>query len=119
MRADTSTFQYMNMAFRTKPLTIGGTVQSPDYAQWHIHVASPPQDLYLNDYQKTGHYIFELDYEVTLPMAANTQVTLDATDSNERQIVNYEEYALDGIPGSMNYGQFVQIDVVSVAPQAD
>jgi hypothetical protein len=119
MRPDTTTFQYMNMAFRTVPLTFGGSVQSADYAQWHIHVASPAQDAYLNDYQKTGHYIFELDYEVTLAMAANTQVTLDASDSNERQIVNYEGYALDGIPGSMNHGQFVQINVVSVVPQAD
>jgi hypothetical protein len=121
MRPNTTTFQYMNMAFRTEPLTIGGTVASDDadYAQWHIHIASPAQDLYLNDYQKVGHYIFELDYEVTVPMAANTQVTLDATDNNERQIVNYEEYAPDGIPGSMNYGQFIQINVVSVVPQAD
>lgn len=119
MRPNTATFQYMNMPFRTVPLTFGGSVQSPDYAQWHIHVASPAQDAYLNDYQKTGHYIFELDYEVTLAMAANTKVTLHATDSNERQIVNYEGYALDGIPGSMNHGQFVQINVVAVTPQAD
>ena len=49
-------------------------------------------------------------------MAANSTVTLDGTDRNERQIVNYEKYALDGIPGSMNYGQFIQINVVSVKP---
>lgn len=119
MRPSTTTFQYMGMAFRTEPFTVGGTVQSPDYAQWHIHVASPAQELYLNDYQKSGHYIFELDYEITVPMAANTEVTLDATDSNERQIVNYEGYALDDIPGSMNHGQFVQIDVIAVAPRRE
>lgn len=119
MRSSTATFQYMGMAFRTEPFTVGGTVQSPDYSQWHIRIASPAQELYLNDYQKSGHYIFELDYEITVPMAANTEVTLDATDSNERQIVNYEDYALDGIPGSMNHGQFVQIDVVAVAPRSE
>jgi hypothetical protein len=116
-RPDTSTFEYMDMDFRTVPYTIGGTVQSADYAQWRIVVGSPAQTLYLNDYQKTGHYIFELDYEITVPMAANTTVTLEVTDSNERLIVNYEQYAIEGIPGSMNHGQFVQLAVVSAAPQ--
>jgi hypothetical protein len=119
VRADTSTFEYQGMTWRNVPLTVGGTVQAADYAQWQIDVESPEQTYFLNDYQKTGHYIFELDYEVTIAMDANTTVTLGATDSNEREIVNYEEYAPDGIPGSMNYGQFVQINVVSVAVHED
>jgi len=49
-------------------------------------------------------------------MTANTKVTLDGIDRNERQIVNYEKYANDGIAGSMNFGQFVQINVLSVKP---
>lgn len=114
VRADTSTFQYKNLAWRKVPFTIGGTVTQADYSQWRISVASPKADYYLNDYQRAGHYIFKLDYEVTVPVAANTQVTLDAADSNERQIVNFEKYAFDGIPGSMNFGQFVQVNVVSV-----
>jgi hypothetical protein len=114
MRPNTSTFQYEGMAWRTEPLTIGGTVAAADYAQWRIHVASPEQDFYLNDYQRTGHYIFELDYEITIPVEGGTEVTLVDTDSNERLIVNYEGYAPDGIPGSMNSGQFVQLNVVSV-----
>jgi hypothetical protein len=43
-------------------------------------------------------------------------VTLDVTDANERQIVNYEKYEVMGLPGSMNFGQFVQVNVVSVKP---
>ena len=128
MRTDTSTIRYMNMDFRAVPFTIGGTSVSADYSVWHITVASPAQELYLNDYQKSGHYIFALDYEITVPIrpgraefphpvAANTTVTLHATDSNEREIVNYEEYEVEGLPGSMNHGQFVQINVVSAVPQ--
>jgi hypothetical protein len=113
-RMDMGTFSYKNMDWRKVPFTIGGTVKNADYAQWHINVSSPKQDYYLNDYQKVGHYIFKLDYQVTIPMAGMSKVTLDATDSNERLIVNFEKYALDGIPGSMNAGQFVQIDVVAV-----
>jgi hypothetical protein len=113
-RPDTSTFSYKNAMWRTVPYTIGGTVTAPDYEQWHVRVASPQQDYYLNDYQKNGHFVFKLDYQVTIPMAANTKVTFDCYDSNEREIVNYESYAVDGISGSVNHGQFVQLDVISV-----
>lgn len=120
MRPDTSTFQYRSMDWRKVPYTIGGAVSTtstdPDYTQWHIAVASPKADYYLNDYQKTGHYIFKLDYQITIQVDANSAVTLDGTDRNERQIVNYEKYTIDGIPGSVNYGQFIQINVVSVKP---
>jgi len=114
------TISYLGKTWRKVPYTIGGAASSsttdPDYTQWRIGVASPKQDYFLNDYQQTGHYIFKLDYQVTIQMAANTTVTLDAVDRNERQIVNWEKYALDGIPGSMNYGQFIQINVISAQP---
>ena len=113
-RTDMGTFSYKSMDWRKVPLTIGGTVKNADYAQWRVSVVSPKQDYFLNDYQKVGHYIFKLDYQVTIPIAGMSKVTLDCTDSNEREIVNYEKYALDGIPGSMNAGQFIQLDVVAV-----
>lgn len=113
-RTDSGTFEYENLSWRKVPFTVGGTVTQADYSQWHLAVGSPAADYYLNDYQRAGHYIFELDYEVTVPIAANGKVTLDGTDSNERMIVNYEKYAPDGIAGSMNFGQFVQIDVLAV-----
>ena len=69
---------------------------------------------YLNEYQKTGHYIFALDYQITIAMTANSQVTLDVVDRNERQVVNYEKYAVVGVSGSINFGQFVQLSVVAV-----
>ena len=115
-----STIQYMGKTWRKTPYTIGGAASAsttdPDYTQWHIGVASPKGDYYLNDYQQTGHYIFKLDYQVTIQMAANTTVTLDGVDRNERQIVNFEKYTIDGIAGSVNYGQFIQINVVSAQP---
>lgn len=116
-RPDTTTIVYKNSMWRKLPYTIGGSVKSPDYQPWKLSVEEPKQDYFLNDYQQTAHYVFELDYEVTIPMAGGTKVTLDVTDSNEREIVNYEKYALDGIPGSMNLGQFVQLKVVSVKPR--
>lgn len=118
-RPSTETFSYMGLDWRTEPLTIGGTVPTDDadYAQWRITVAAPSAEYFLNDYQRVGHYVFELDYEVTFPMQGGTTVTLDATDSNERLILNYEAYAPEGIPGSINHGQFVELELVSVTEQ--
>ena len=116
MRLDTTTFKYQNMTWRKVPFTIGGTVNRGDYSQWRITVANPKQEYFLNDYQTVGHYIFALDYQVTIQVAANSKLTLDGTDTNEREIVNYEKYTIDGIPGSMNYGQFIQCNVISVKP---
>ncbi len=115
-RSGTATFSYMNLDWRTVPFTSGGTVpgEDTDYAQWRINVAEPSQYYFLNDYQRVGHYIFELDYEVTLPMAANTTVVLEGIDDNERLIMNYENYAPDGVDASVNYGQFIELDVVAV-----
>ena len=115
-RTSTETFSYMNLDWRTVPFTTGGTVpvDDTDYAQWRIRVGEPEQEYFLNDYQRVGHYIFELDYEVTLPMAANTTVVLEGIDDNERLIMNYEGYAPEGVQGSVNHGQFIELDVVAV-----
>ena len=114
--SDTTTFSYMGSDWLNVPLTVGGAVlpDDSDYAQWSIRVAHPAQEFFLNNYGAVGHYVFALDYEVTIPMAAQTTVELRATDSNERLILNYENYQLDGLAGSMNHGQFVEISVVAV-----
>ena len=115
-RPSNDTFSYMNLNWRTTPLTLGGEVpvDDADYAQWRITVADPEQTYFLNDYQRVGHYVFNLDYEVVIPMAANTKVTLEAIDNNERLILNYEDYAPEGVDASVNHGQFIELDVVSV-----
>jgi len=118
-RQSTETFSYMDLDWRTEPLTIGGTVpvDDADYSQWSITVGEPAAVYTLNDYQRVGHYIFELDYEVTLPMQAGTTLTLAGVDANERLILNYESYAPEGIDGSMNHGQFVELELVSVSEE--
>jgi hypothetical protein len=116
MRPDTSTIVYKNGMWRKVPYTIGGTVKTPDYQIWSVRVAEPKQDYFLNDYQQTAHNVFKLDYQITIQVAGGSKVALDVTDANERQIVNYEKYAVDGIAGSMNLGQFVQVNVISVKP---
>lgn len=110
---DTSTFSYMNMTFLKTPFTIGGTINRGDYQQWRISVSNPKQVYTLNDYGKVGHYVFKLDYEATIPMAANASVSLEGVDTNDHLIVDYEKYTVDGLTPPMNWGQFVQLNVVS------
>lgn len=116
MRSGSEMFAYMGQNWRKVPWTVGGAVppDDTDYAQWSIIVSSPEQRYYMNDYQRVGHFVFSLDYEVTIPIAAGSEVTLDANDDNERLILNYERYAPDGVSGSENYGQFVELDVVAI-----
>lgn len=118
-RETTETFSYMGLDWRTEPVTLGGSVpeEDTDYAQWRLTVGEPSAVYFLNDYQRVGHYIFELDYEVTIPMQAGTTITLEGIDANERLILNYEGYAPDGIAGSSNHGQFVELELVSVTQQ--
>jgi len=115
-RTSSETFSYMDLDWRTEPFTLGGAVPADDtdYAQWCITVDEPAATYFLNDYQRVGHYIFELDYELTIPMQGSTTVTLSATDSNERLILNYEGYAPEGVAGSSNHGQFVELELVAV-----
>lgn len=117
MRTGSETVSYMGQNWRKVPWTVGGSVppDDTDYAQWSILVSEPEQRYYMNDYQRVGHFVFSLDYEVTIPVAAGSEVTLDANDDNERLILNYEQYAPEGVSGSMNLGQFVELDVVGIA----
>jgi len=114
--ADVSTFQYMSMPFRKVPFTVGGTVavDDQDYEQWRINVSKPKEVYTLNDYGKLGHYTLKLDYQVTIPIAGGATVSLEGFDDNDHLIVDYEKYMIDGINPPMNWGQFAQVNVVSV-----
>lgn len=116
-RPDTSTTQINGKTYRKVPYTVGGTPGDATYQPWLFSVASPPQNYFLNDYGLTEHSTFLIDYQVTVPMSGGTKVTLDVNDGNDHEISNYAMLTNDGIPGSMNYGQYLQFSVVSVKPQ--
>jgi hypothetical protein len=117
-RPDTSTVTLNGRQYRGQPFTIGGTAGDVTYQPWRLSISNPAKDTYLNDYNLVEHTIFKIDYEVTLEMAGNAKVTLDVNDGNDHEIDNYARYSHDGIPGSQNLGQFVQISVLSVEPHS-
>jgi hypothetical protein len=116
-RPDTSTVDINGKTYRKVPYTVGGTPGDVTYQPWLFSVASPSQNYFFNDYGLTEHTTFLLDWQVTIPMSGGTKVTLDVNDGNDHEISNYGSLMNDGIPGSMNYGQYVQLSVVSVKPQ--
>ena len=116
-RPDTSTVVINGKMYRKVPYTVGGTPGDPTYQPWLFSVAKPAQNYFFNDYGLTEHSTFLLDYQVTIPMEGGTKVTIDVNDGNDHEIDNYAKLTNDGIPGSMNLGQYVQLSVVSVKPQ--
>jgi hypothetical protein len=115
-RPDTSTTMINGKTYRKQPYTVGGTPGDATYQPWLFSVSNPSQNYYFNDYGLTEHTTFLLDYEVTIPMAGGAKATLDVADGNDHEIDNYAKLVNDGIPGSMNLGQYLQINVVSVKP---
>jgi hypothetical protein len=115
-RPDTSTVVISGKMYRKTPYTVGGTPGDQTYQPWLFSVARPAQNYFFNDYGVTEHSSFLLDYQVTIPMEGGTKVTLDVNDGNDHEIDNYAKLTNDGIPGSMNLGQYVQLSVVSVKP---
>jgi hypothetical protein len=106
---------------------IGGTPDVNDYNIYAIDVGDPAQRYTLNrNAMPVGHYTFIIDYTVTIPVRGGTEVRMTMIDPNNIAIANP-----GGSSGSMDpfvvpeiapfpepfYGQFIQMDVLSVTPQ--
>jgi hypothetical protein len=100
----------------------GGT---PDPTTWNIYsleVSNPAQKYYLNSGSDGIDQVFLLDYRVVVPMAADATITMTA---NSVESVETRNRGADAGPvlvpdvppfPSAYDGQFVQMDVDSVAP---
>jgi len=92
-----------------------GTNEST-YQQWRLTTTVPNQHYFLNVYsQGLSHVVYVIDYMETIPIGGGSTVTLEVYDGNAHAIsntVNKPPLSIDGIPGSMMSGQFVQIDAM-------
>ena len=105
---------------------IGGMAKSDDYNIYAIHVAEPQNDYTLNRHEKnTNHFTFVLDYTVSIQIRGGSEVRLTMIDPNTEAIANPggniasgEPFVVPDIPPFPEpfYGQFIQMDVLSVAP---
>jgi hypothetical protein len=106
---------------------IGGTPGANDYNIYSIDVADPVETYTLNRNEMgVGHYTFVVDYTVTIPIRGGSEVRLTMIDPNDIAIANPGGNIASGEPFVVPdiepfpepfYGQFLQMDVLSVAPQ--
>lgn len=103
--------------WRSKPLSIDGTVADATYEPWYLQVSSPAHTYYLNDQNKTAHTSVKVDMEWVVQMDAGAKIKIDWKDGNDHEITNkqndsFPELGADGM--SKNKGQFLTVTVTSV-----
>jgi hypothetical protein len=99
---------------------VGGRTTQTGYTAYSLTVADPPQVYFFNYNDSVGHFVFELDYEVVIPMRGGTTVTFDVNGQNSvpdgHGVSNRDSVVIEGVPPAPDpfNGQFVQFDVVEV-----
>ena len=99
---------------------VGGTIRARDWSAWHIEVSEPKQTYWLNHYPKVRHFIYNLDFEATIPVAGGAKVAVRVIDGNDRQMDNNEPGLADrmqlikGVTDKVMDGQMLRIDVISL-----
>lgn len=106
-------------------LYIGGTPVATNYNVYSMEISAPPQILYFNDDDGLGegHFVFPIDQMTTVRIDAGASVRLYSGDSNCISLANCDmqgcdtPYIVPGVPPAPAawQGQFIQMDVVSVA----
>jgi hypothetical protein len=103
-------------------LDTGGTPANDGFNVYKLEVSAPPQSYYLNAGESGVGNAFGIDYTATFAVTAGATVTLTANviDGVEHKNVDatLTPIVVPGVePAPAAYdGQFVQMDVVSVAP---
>jgi hypothetical protein len=99
---------------------IGGTPDVDHYNFYGLNVSDPAQSYTVNrSDKKVGHFLFPIDYTVTIPIRGGAAVTLGAYDDNDISIANHQNIVVAEIPPAPAAfdGQFFQLDVLSAAPR--
>jgi hypothetical protein len=101
----------------------GGQPSSDFWNVYGLQIADPPQSYFVNAGIAGTSYCHDLDYEQTVTVRGNTDLTLSMTDANDcetrnRDINGNPIVVPDIPPDPMAFdGQFVQIDLVEAIPR--
>jgi len=101
---------------------IGGTPDVDHYNFYSLKVSDPAQSYTVNrSDKKVGHFLFPIDYTVTIPIRGGATVTMGAYDDNDISIANHQNIVVPEIPPAPAPfdGQFFQIDVLAAAPRPE
>ncbi len=100
---------------------VGGRTTQAGYTAYSLTVADPPQVYFFNYNASVGHFVFQLDYEVVIPMRGGTTITFDVNGQSSvpdgHGVSNRDRVVVAGVPPAPDpfNGQFVQFDVVAVS----
>jgi len=100
-----------------------GADSGDSFNVYRLTVSSPPQTYFLNVGASSINHTFALDYKKTILVDAGATVTLYADSKDGQEIVNVgadsNPVSIAGTSITQPYdGQFIQMDVDSVAPNA-
>lgn len=115
----TGNAQGTNAAF----FVAGGSPANDLWNAYSFKIATPSKTFYLNGGSSGHDYVDAVDYTAAIIAAAGTSVTLDASSSDSNIARNRDQAngtaiiipSIKPAPQAFN-GQFVQIDVLTVAP---
>jgi len=99
---------------------IGGTPDVDHYNFYSLKVSDPAESYTVNrNEKKVGHFLFPIDYTVTIPIRGGATVILGAYDDNDISIANHQNIVVPEIPPAPAPfdGQFFQLDVLAAAPK--
>ncbi len=103
---------------------IGGTpTGDPSRNIYSLTVQDPPKTYYLNKQNPASAggppFTFPIDYNATIPIRGGSMVLIHATSSEGTQASNYTHQVVAGVDPAPSWfnGQFIQIDIVSIAEQ--
>jgi hypothetical protein len=100
---------------------VGGVANDANYNVYKLHISDPDQTFYLNAGQAGLSYCQGLDYSKDLQMKAGAVVTLSADAQDDMLVINQDQsgnpiVVLEVAPFPLSFnGQFIQMDVISVA----
>ena len=95
-----------------------------NFENWRLTTSAPNQTYYLNVFnnETLRHICVLIDVVETITINGGATVTLELHDGNSHQIPNIGTPAFgvpvlmpNGVPGSMNAGQFIQLNVDAVS----
>ncbi|MFT3924319.1 MAG: LamG domain-containing protein [Myxococcales bacterium] len=102
---------------------VGGTPASDTGNIYRLDISSPAQTYYLNRGTSGDPALLALDFEETVRVAAGATVTLYAASIDGAELLNIggpnAPVSVGGVSLAQPYdGQFIEMDVVSVSPDA-
>ncbi len=95
---------------------IGGSPNNGTYNIYAIEVSNPKQTYYLNYADSVGHDTRLIDYTDKIKVAAGATIKFTGDGQNGVEISNFRKLVTPDVPPSTFFnGQFIQMNVVSIA----